>query len=289
MIDVRPFTEAIDKQKLKVEGVVVLQHGERIAGRRWVPEVPRNVFSVSKSFTSVAVGIAVDEGRLRLGDRVIDAFPVRDPSPRLSALTLEHLLTMTRGYREFCRPRSVEEALSQELTKDPGEVFLYDNACTFLASAMVTRAMGVKVRDLLIERLFRPLGIRDPVWPESDDGYTIGATALELTTSDMAKFGQFLLNRGTWEGRRVVSAPWLDGATRAQVSTAAANSGQPDWDLGYGWQFWMCRHGAYRADGKDGQFIVVFPRQDAVAAVTSGEENMWPILYALWDYVLPQL
>ncbi|MDR2618112.1 MAG: beta-lactamase family protein [Treponema sp.] len=289
MIDLRPYAEAIDKQKLRVEGLVVLQHGEKIAEHRWVPEVPRNIFSVSKSFTSVAAGIAVDEGRLSLGSRVIDSFPVRDPSKRLSALTLEHLLTMTRGYREFCRPRSVEEALSQELTKDPGEVFLYDNACTFLVSAMVTRAMGVKVRDLLVERLFRPLGIRDPVWPESDDGYTIGATALELTAPDMAKFGQFLLLRGNWEGKQIVSASWLEGAARAQVSTAAANPGRPDWDLGYGWQFWMCRHGAYRADGKDGQFIVVFPRQDAVAALTSNEENMGPILYALWDYVLPQL
>ncbi|GHV38809.1 serine hydrolase [Spirochaetia bacterium] len=274
---------------LKVEGLIVMRHGKRIAEHRWIPEAPRNVFSVSKSFTSIAVGMAVDEGKLSLGDKVLEAFPgmVKDPSPRLKALTLEQLLTMTRGHGEFSRPNSVEEALNQDLVHEPGELFIYDNGSTFLASAMFTRAAGKTVRDYLVEKLFRPLGIPDPEWEESDDGYTRGATGLRISTSSMALFGQFLLQRGEWQGKQLVSAGWIDSAGRAQVTTK--DSHHADYDLGYGYCFWPCRHGAYRADGKDGQFVIVLPRQDVVIAINSDEENMKPILYAVWDHLLPGL
>jgi CubicO group peptidase (beta-lactamase class C family) len=266
-----------------------MRHGKKIAGRRWIPDLPKLIFSASKSFTSIAVGMAVDEGKLTLGDKVADSFPgaASNPDGRTSALTLEHCLTMSRGYPEFVRPESVDQVLNQKLTKDPGVFFLYDNACTFLASAMLTKATGLTVRDYLAERLFRPLEIPGPAWQQSDDGYTIGATGLELSTASMAVFGQFLLQRGNWNGKQLVSASWIDSASRAHISTS--DSEHQDYDLGYGYQFWPCRHGAYRCDGKDGQFIVVLPREDAVVAISSNEENMKPILYTVWDTVLPEL
>jgi CubicO group peptidase (beta-lactamase class C family) len=285
-MDLKPYIEALDNKNLKAEGIIVMQHHRKIAEHRWISEVPRNVFSVSKSFTSMAVGIAIGEGKLSLKDKVVNAFPRPNAGARLSSLTLEHCLTMNMGHNEFTRPQSVDEALSQELQRNPGSGFFYDNACTFLASAMVTRAMGLKVRDLLVERLFRPLGIPDPFWPESSDGYTIGATGLEISTSSMALFGQFLLQRGNWEGRQLVPAVWIDGATRTQVPTGSRS--KSDYNLGYGYQFWTCRHGAYRCDGRDGQFIIVFPLLDAVIAINSSEENMELILWAVWDYILPQ-
>jgi CubicO group peptidase (beta-lactamase class C family) len=287
-------SKATGQQKLRVEGIIVLQHGKTIGEHRWVSEQRQNVYSVSKSFTSIAVGMAIDDGKLNLSDKVIDAFPecITQASPRLAALTLEHVLTMNRGYPEFTRPKSITEALSQTLAYDPGTIFVYDNASTFLASAMVSKATGLKVRDFLQERLFRVLDIPDPVWAESDDGYTIGATGLELSTKDLAIFGQFLLQEGNWKGTQLVSARWIAGATRTHVSTQNSqfpDSTYPDYNLGYGYQFWTCRHGAYRCDGKNGQFVVVLPRQDAVVAITSNEENMRHILYAVWDHILPQL
>ena len=292
-MDLKPYIDTVERQKLKVLGLIVSRGDKETARHCWTPERKRTVYSVSKSFVSVAVGMAIDEGRLRLSDRVADAFPRVWPSGsvqagRWEALTLEHLLTMNMGTAEFMRPRSVKEALSRELARDPGSSFLYDNTCTFLASAMLSAATGEKLREYLLTRLFRPLGIPDPQWPESDDGYTIGATGLELTTSDMASFGQFLLRRGNWEGKQLVSAAWLDAATRTQVSTLPSQT-KPDYNLGYGYQFWTCRHGAYRCDGRDGQFIVVLPALDAVIAVSSDEENMKPILWAVWDCILPQL
>ena len=291
-MDLKPFIHAVDRQKLKLEGIIV-SRGSELAGHRWTPEKKRNIYSVSKSFVSVAVGMAIDEGKLRLGDRVTEAFPRKSQSGsvadgRWEALTLEHLLTMTMGTGEFFRPRSVEEALSRVLVSGPGTSFLYDNTCTFLASAMLSKATGVKLRDYLLTRLFRPLGIPDPKWAESGDGHTIGASGLELSTSDMAVFGRFLLRLGNWEGKQLVSEAWIDAATRTQVSTLPSQT-KPDYNLGYGYQFWTCRHGAFRCDGRDGQFIVVIPALDAVIAVNSCEENMKPILWAVWDCILPQL
>jgi CubicO group peptidase (beta-lactamase class C family) len=289
MMNIKPYVEAIDRLSLKVEGVLVLQHGEEIARYRWIPEAPRPVHSVSKSFTSLAVGMAIDEGKLSLKDRVLDAFPgrVKDPPPRLSALTLEHLLTMSRGHPEFSRPADVDEALSQPLTADPGTRFVYDNGSTFLASAMVTAAAGQNVREFLADRLFKPLDIPDPVWKESADGHTLGATGLELSTGSLARFGQLLLRWGNWKGKQLVAASWIDTATRPHITTKMLKDA--DYDLGYGYCFWNCRHGGYRADGKDGQYVVVLPREDAVVAVNSDEKNMFPILYAVWDHILPQL
>ena len=291
-MDLKSFADEIEKQKLNVEGIIVYQRGRELACHRWVPEHRRNIFSVSKNFCSIAVGMAVEEGKLRLSDRVTRALPRQSPSDpiqagRWEALTLEHLLTMTMGHAEFTRPRSVEEAFSYELIRDPGSRFLYDNTCTFLASAMFTKVTGQKMRDYLLDRLFRPLGIADPEWLESDDGYTIAATGLSLATSELALFGRFLLQRGNWEGRQLVSAAWIDRATRTQVSTRAGN---PDYDVGYGYQFWICRYGAYRCDGKDGQYVIIFPGLEAVVTINANQEkNAESILRAVWDCILPQL
>jgi CubicO group peptidase (beta-lactamase class C family) len=283
------YVKAIEKQKLNCEGIVVLQHGEKIAEHRWIPEAPRNSFSVSKSFVSIAIGMAVDRGKISLNSSVADFFPEycrNKPGKRLSALTLEHLLTMTRGHRAFSRPATVAEAMAQPLAYQPGAHFIYDNGSTFLASAMFTRAMGLTVREFLLDALFRPLNIPDPQWPESRDGHTVGATDLVLTTSNLASFGQFLLQRGQWRGRQLVSSAWIDNAGRPQINT---RSRRPDCGIGYGFCFWPCRYGAFRADGKLGQFAVVLPRQDAVIAINSNEEKPYPILYAVWDEILPLL
>jgi len=290
-MNLNPYVKAIEEQKLNCEGIVVLRHGEKIAEHRWIPEARRNSFSVSKSFVSIAVGMAADSGKLSLNGRVVDFFPeyrrgARTAGKRLSSLTVGHLLSMTRGHKAFSRPATVAEAIAQPLAYNPGARFVYDNGSAFLASAVFTRATGVTVREFLLDALFRPLEIPDPIWPESRDGYTVGATGLEISTSDMARFGQFLLQRGRWKGRQLVSPVWIDNAVKPRINT---RSRRPDCDLGYGLGFWPCRHEAFRADGKKGQFSIVLPRQDAVVAINSNEEKYYPILYAVWDEILPLL
>ena len=288
-MNIKSFIDIIEEKKLKCEGIIVLKHGKKAAEHRWIPEAPRNVYSVSKSFTSIAIGMAIDRRKLSLSDRVIRAFPdsVREPGKRLSSLNLEHLLTMTRGHAKFSRPETAAEALSQPLLYRPGKHFVYDNGSTFLASAMFTRAMGITVRDFLIDTLFRPLGIPDPEWPASADGHTMGASGLVLTTSQLARFGQLLLQRGEWKGKKLISEEWIDSAGRAHANTASWK--QTDSSLGYGCGFWPCRYGAYRADGKNGQFVIVMPLQDAVIAINSDEPKPHLILETVWDEILPQL
>jgi CubicO group peptidase (beta-lactamase class C family) len=288
-MDIKPYVKAIDRQGLKVKGIVVSRPGEIIAEHHWVEEQPENVYSVSKSFTSTAIGMAIGEGKLSLEDQVIKRFPglIPKPDPRLKALTLEHLLTMTRGHGRFSRPATATEALAQELRYDPGSHFVYDNGSTLLASAMFTLAAGQTVRDFLVERLFEPLGIPALDWQQSADGHTVGGTGLCAGVSHLARFGQLLLQRGNWKGKQLIPPRWIDAAGRPQVSTSSSR--RADYDLGYGYGFWPCRHGAYRADGKNGQFLIVFPREEATVAIVSDEERAEPILYTVWDEILPRL
>jgi len=289
-MNLKPFIDAVEKEQLKVEGVALFLQGREAARRLWTPEQRRNVRSVAKSFTSVAVGMAIDDGKLKLSDKVAEAFPeiiFAEKNPvsavqksRWEVLTLEHLLTMTLGHAGLSRPGSVKEAFSYELSNEPGSVFCYDNTCAFLASAMLTKATGLTLRDYLLERLFRPLGINDPEWTETG-GYTTGSTGLFLTVYEMAVFGQFLLQKGNWEGKQLVSAAWIDAATQIRVPLTGSND-----NSGYGYYFWICPNGAYRCDGSGGQFIVVFPAQNAVAAIASNEEKMMEILHKVWDYLL---
>ena len=293
-MNIAPYIKGIEDQNLHVKSIIVLQEGQKIGEHHWSPDTCRNIFSVSKSFTAMAVGMAIAEGKITLTDKVIDAFPdsVSTVTERLKTLTVKHLLTMSRGHKEFTRPDTVHEALPHCLDYDGGTVFVYDNACTFLLSAMITKATGLKVRDMLIEKLFRPLGIPDPVWPESNDGFTIGASKLELSAESLSIFGQFLLQRGYWNGKQLVPSQWIDGATRTQIATgnhSSAERPRPDWELGYGYQFWTCRYGAYRADGANGQFVIVIPQKEAVLAITSDEANTQAILQTVWDHILPQL
>jgi CubicO group peptidase (beta-lactamase class C family) len=134
-------------------------------------------------------------------------------------------------------------------------------------------------------RLFEPLGIENAEWSTSPQGISAGGWGLFIRTEDIAKFGQLLLQKGQWNGKQIIPASWVEQATSKQVS----NGSDPtkDWDQGYGFQFWRCRHGAYRGDGAFGQFCVVLPEQDAVVAITADTKDMQAELNIVWDKLLP--
>jgi CubicO group peptidase (beta-lactamase class C family) len=167
----------------------------------------------------------------------------------------------------------------------PGTHFQYNTPATHMLSAIVRKVTGETVLEYLRPRLFEPLGIENPEWPSSPQGNTLGGYGLKIRTEDVAKFGQLYLEKGQWNGKQLVSADWIAQATAKQVS----NGSDPgkDWDQGYGFQFWRCRYGAYRGDGKDGQFCVVLPEQDAVIAITADTRDMQAELNVVWEYLLP--
>ena len=169
----------------------------------------------------------------------------------------------------------------------PGTHFLYNTPATYMLSAIVQKATGQTVLDYLRPRLFEPLGIEDPTWEASPQGVTLGGYGLSVRTEDIARFGQLYLQKGKWQGKQLVPAAWVEAATARQISNGS--SPKSDWDQGYGYQFWRCRHGAYRGDGAFGQFCIVLPEQDAVVAITSGTRDMPSVMNLVWDRLIPAL
>jgi hypothetical protein len=176
--------------------------------------------------------------------------------------------------------------------REPGSVFAYNQPCTYTLAAIVQRLTGETLIEYLRPRLFDPLGIGEAGWQRDAAGRDLGYTGLHATTDAIARLGLLYLQRGVWSGQRLLSEQWVADATRVQVETRVEmedpNELKPDWQQGYGFQFWMARHG-YRGDGAYGQFCVVLPEQDAVIATTAGTENMQGILDAAWANLLPAM
>jgi len=169
----------------------------------------------------------------------------------------------------------------------PGTLFVYNTPGSYMLSAIVQKVTGKTVFDYLRPRLFEPPGIENPTWETSPQGISLGGFGLNLRTEDIARFGQLYLQKGRWNGKQLVPASWVETATARQTSNGSDPAS--DWDQGYGYQFWRCRHGAYRGDGAFGQFCVVMPEQDAVVAITGGTKNLQAILNLVWDKLLPAM
>ncbi len=284
----------------ELHSLVLLRHGKIIAEGWWTPyqpDDPHILFSVSKSFTSTAVGLAVTEGKMQVDDPVISFFPELQPdqvSDNLAAMQVRHLLTMTTGHSEDTmdgitkdfKADWVQAFLALPVPHVPGTHFLYNTGATYVLSAIVQRVTGQTLLDYLQPRLFTPLGIERPTWEFSPQGINMGGFGLSLTTSEVARFGQLYLQKGEWQGERLLPQSWIEEATAAQVPNGDATTAS-DWAQGYGYQFWRCRYGAYRADGAFGQFCIVLPEQDAVLAFTAGLDDMQLVLDLVWKRLLP--
>lgn len=297
------FVEALESQVHDVHSFVLLRHGCVIAEGRWSPythEHPHLLFSLSKSFTSTAVGLAIAEGRFAIDDPVLSFFPDYIPahvSDLLAALRVRHLLSMSTGQAADTWSSMVNRPdgdwiagfLGVPVVHTPGTHFVYNTGATYMLSAIVQRTTGMKLVDYLEPRLFAPLGIDRFSWSESPQKVTAGGIGLSLRTEDIAKFGQLYLQKGRWQGEQILPEAWVEAASSLQIS----NSGgvQPDWSQGYGYQFWRCRHAAYRGDGVFGQYCIVMPEQDAVLAMTSGIDvfDMQQPLDLVWDILLPAM
>jgi CubicO group peptidase (beta-lactamase class C family) len=291
------FLEAADKNIDSLHSFMILRHGQVVAEGWWAPyhaQAPHSLFSLSKSFTSTAVGIAIAEGKLSVDDEVLKFFPEEapsEPSANLKAMRVSDLLRMSTGQqtepgRKPDQPWT-KTFLAHPVPFKPGTHFLYNTSATYMLSAIVQKATGQTVLDYLRPRLFEPLGIEHPTWESSPQGITAGGYGLSIRTEDIARFGQLYLQKGKWQGKQLVPEAWVAAATARQTSNGS--NPKSDWDQGYGYQFWRCRHGAYRGDGAFGQYCVVLPEQDAVLAITSGLRDMQSVLDLVWDKLLPAM
>jgi hypothetical protein len=195
--------------------------------------------------------------------------------------------------------------LSYPVKYEPQTKFLYNSVSSFMLSAVVQKVTGMNTLAYLQKKLFTPLGIKDVDWELSPEGIDCGGFGIRVHTEDMAKLGQFYLQKGEWKGKQLLSEKWIDEATTAWSSSEmqiqarmVANLPEAeiaknaewikgDWAQGYGYQIWRCTNNAFRADGAYGQFIIVIPELDAVVAIQAALFDMQQEINLVWDYLLP--
>lgn len=275
---------------LGVLGIKITQNDRLTAEWYSEPDIRRNIYSATKSFTSCAVGFAVQEGLLSLDEKLVDAFPEDLPdtvSENLAKATVRDLLTMSLGEE---RPQLMAEqrvtcpeddwvkmSLAFPLPHEPGTHFLYSNVGPYLAGVLVQRRSGCDLASYLTPRLFSHLGIRKPTWEMDPLGYSFGAGGLFLSLSELHKFGLFYLNKGKWNGRQLLSPAWIDESTSQQGAGP------------YGYLFWRGKYNSYRADGKYCQYSMVFPDQNAVISMLSECRDSKTLMNAIYEELCPQL
>jgi CubicO group peptidase (beta-lactamase class C family) len=298
------FLEAVAQSTHELHSFMMLRHGRVIAEGWWAPyspELRHTMYSMSKSFTSTAVGFAVAEGRLRIDDRVVSFFPKELPAQvgeNLAALRVKDLLTMSVGNEKEPTGTMIREEnwvrafLAQPITHPPGSLFMYNSAATYMCSAIVQQVVGEKVLDYLRPRLFEPLGVDGMTWETCPRGINTGGWGLSIRTEGLAKFGQLYLQKGEWQGRQLLPASWVNEATTFKIQQPdPAKPTRPkernDWLQGYGYQFWRCQHRGFRGDGAFGQYTIVLPEQDVVIAMTGESKNMQGELDLIWEHLLP--
>ena len=306
-------TRPVAPDSITLHSIMIVKHGQ-VVFEKWfngqAAETPHAMYSVSKTFTATAVGLAINEGKLNITDPVVKFFPDKLPaeqSENLKAMTVRDLLTMTCGHDE--EPNSmhkdsvdwVQAFLAWPVKHKPGEYYLYNSFGTYMLSAIVQKVTGEKLIDYLDTRLFQPLHIARPEWEESPQGINCGGWGLSLKTEDMAKMGLLFLQQGKWNGKQIVPAEWLKEMSSYQVPSAPSgtrfedlekaglNKDNNEWVQGYGYQMWICRHNAFRADGYAGQYIIIFPDRDAVLVLTTSSSLYQPYMDLIWQYLLPIL
>ena len=250
--------------------------------KKGMPDRSDVAHSVTKSYTSTLIGVAIEKGFIKSVDQKIsDFFPeyfAENIDPKKRKISIKDLLTMTAGskwndrgdvfYQWIFSPDWAKFTLQLEQTATPGEIFTYNTSVSHLLSVILTRSTKMSTRDFAQKHLFDPLGMTIHQWQTDPQGNQTGGHGLHLTPRDMAKLGYLFLNDGNWDGQMIVPPTWVKEATNPQVYAFHSEYG----DFYYGYQWWIKKAGnysSYRAWGRRGQNIVVVPEQDLVIVVTS--------------------
>jgi CubicO group peptidase (beta-lactamase class C family) len=289
--------QAVIEQSLGLEGIHIARADRPPVSFRWAPDERGDIYSISKTFTSVAIGIAEAEGLLHADDTVLSHMPqfASTAAPGVEQVTLRHLLSMTAGidYR-WDGPDGdpagdpAQEFLATKPGADPGSWFAYRGTNSYVLGRVIAAVSGENLRDFLMPRLFEPLSIPNPQWNRCPLGFPIGAIGLQLRTEEISQLGITLLQGGRYAGRQLIPAVYVD--LMRQERTATGRQDHPDNQI-YGLHCWHCaRDGAWRMDGLYGQFSIMFPRQHACVTVTAHyEKPTTAILDAIWAELVPYL
>ena len=274
------FKEKLKKEHNLVEAICLSNKDGIIFKEQFIPRNYRNIYSHSKSFTSLMVGIAIDEGKITYDTRLVDVFKDEidiETYNRLYKIKVKHLLNMSSGFNKpllFGNQRRVGQGypdclkfmLAQELEYEPGEKFFYSNGDTYLLGRIVSKVYNEPFLKLCCDKIFIPLEIGIPTWGVDQNGYCICASELYLSIEEMNKLGILFLNEGVYKGKRIVSKEYVKMCSKEQIKTDG-------WGH-YSNQFWMTPEGnGYRADGAYGQITFIWPSLNLTFSVQRLEDT----------------
>jgi CubicO group peptidase (beta-lactamase class C family) len=295
---IHKYFNAIEKSGEEFHATTVVKNGFIIAEAYWHPYRPDHkmqLYSMSKSFTSTAVGFAQQDGLLTVEEQVIKYFPNDLPtviSDNLQKLKIKHLLMMSVGMAKDSimtievTQNWAKTFLSLPIEFEPGTKFLYNSGASFMLSAIVQKVTGKTTQQYLQEKLYKHIGIENTTWSETPEGINFGASHLRLTHEDFVKFGQFYLQKGKWNGKQLLDPAYIAAASSKQINNGNNNS---SWAYGYGYQFWMNPVGGFRADGAFGQYDMIFPDINAQVAISSESMLKEVTMKLVWEGLYPEL
>jgi CubicO group peptidase (beta-lactamase class C family) len=292
---------AIQEKNIQVHSLLIIRNGYVVADATFYPydgQTPHNVASVTKSLMTTLIGIAVDQGKLSLNDKMVSFFPdhsIANLDQRKEKITVRHLASMSSGLdctaeqdeltlREMvASPDWVQFTLDRKVAWEPGEQFVYCSPAIHLLSPILQKATGMTTLDFARQNLFDPLGFGEVMWPRDPQGYYDGWADVSLHPYDMAKLGFLFLHNGQWDGQQIISRQWVAESTKTQMMAGE--------DLyGYGWWIEAEVKGA-RADGRGGQYIFVLPQWNMIVVTTGGgfdmDEIAEPLVASFSDFENP--
>lgn len=303
---VEAFFDAVEKRGIELHDFMLLRGPYVCYEAQWTPyrkEDLHMLYSLSKAFTAIGIGFAVQEGLLKTEDNVYSFFqdeletegvPIGEKAKRIK---IEHLLTMTTGQTEEPPILNYEfegnwaaQFLKIEPEHEPGTAFFYDTTATYMLSALLTKVTGEKLVDYLKPRFLEPLHIESYAWDTSPQGNSLGGIGFNVTIETIAKLGVFLLQEGKWQGKQLLDASWMKRMTSNLIRSVGGDvyDDGDNWGYGYGYQIWQCiPDGVYRGDGAYGQFAIVAPRENVVIATFTGTEDMGGLMDEMWKHLLP--
>ena len=321
---VEAFFSALEERNLVLHSIMIVQNG-KVTYEHWFgdnsPTRLQPIFSITKTWTGMAAGFAIQEGLFGIDDKVISFFPDVSPetvSENLAKVRIRDLLTMSTGHAfNQTMVWAQEEGglsaepwdkafLAQPVEHEPGTVFVYQSLAPHMISTLIERLSGENIVDYLTPRLYEPLGITEARWNNNPAGKINAAFDSYAKTEDLAKLGQFLLQKGRWNGKQLLPEAWIEDATSFQVMSTfgVARPAAPqdriqrpgdsecDYHQGYGYQIWRSRHNSFRAEGALGQFVIVLPEKNAVVVLTANIPNTDDVIKKFnlfWEHIFPAL
>lgn len=281
--DIRAFLDRLQAGGVNMHSVLMARHGKIFFEAYWEPfdaDTLHRMYSVTKSFVSVAIGCLLEEGKLSLDDHIVDYFPDKLPDEvpeEVARVTIRHMLTMSTCFTDgnWMYPGVTDRVrfyFSKKPDKPTGTIFTYDSNASYVMGVLAERLSGMGLMDYLRKRVFDHIGgFENAYMLKTPDGTPWSDSALMATPRDLMRFAQFVMNKGSWEGKQLMSAAYLADATRPQVTNDPDNRRAFD-RYGYGYQFWMTEHNGFAFSGMGGQYAVCVPEKDFVFVCTGDNQ-----------------